>query len=218
MSEVVTTREEHPLPAVILHWFHLISIAVLTYTGFYIHRPFGPGSMDLMRSLHFIFMFIVILVAIVRVYWAFAGGGSATGGSRTRVPDYRHFGYERANRGTFGKTAAYYVFLRKSHPHGGKYNTLQKGTYLFWLLLILLQAITGFALWTNTAQAFSGLTYALGGPIVMREIHYLIMWLFIITTLVHIYLSIAEAPWEAPLMFFRKETRPKRTDTGTAEA
>lgn len=201
-----TTIEEHPWPARLMHWIHLISIAVLTYTGFYIHKPFGPGSMDLMRNMHFIFMFILVLTAIVRVYWAFLGAGSASQGSRTRIRDYRHFGVQRENRGKTLDTVKYYLFLRKSHPVGAKYNPLQKGTYLIWLVLIVLQAITGFALWTNTANFFLPLTYAVGGPEIMRIAHYLIMWLFLITTLVHIYLSLAEAPWQAPLMFLGRES------------
>lgn len=202
----VTTREEHPWPAIVMHWIHLISILVLTYTGFYIHRPFGPGSMDLMRSLHFVFMFLLIFTAIVRVYWAFMGRGSAAQGSRTKIRDYKHFGPQRENKGKAWETAKYYLFLRKTHPVGAKYNTLQKGTYILWLVLIVLQAITGFAIWSDTQAFFLPLTYLVGGLLAMRMIHYLIMWLFIITTLVHIYLSIAEAPWQAPLMFFGKET------------
>lgn len=215
----VTTREEHPAPARAMHWFHLVSIVVLIYTGFYIHKPFGPGSMDLMRMLHFVFMFVLIFTAIIRVYWAFFGRGSAGQGSRRRVADYKHFGYERANKGKFVETVKYYLFLRKMHPAGGKYNTLQKGTYLLWLFLIALQALTGFMIWTGvTAGAFLPLTDALGGLIVLRAIHYLLMWVFIITTLVHIYLSIAEAPWQAPLMFLGKESGTGETDKRPARA
>lgn len=213
----VTTREEHPWPAVAMHWIHLISIFVLTYTGFYIHGPFGPGSMTLMRTVHFFFMFVLIITALARIIWAFLGG-SASQGSRTKIRDYKHFGYQRENRGKALETAKYYLFLRRTHPAGAKYNTLQKGTYLFWLLLIVLQAITGFALWTRTAEFFQPLTYLVGGPIAMRAIHYFIMWLFIVTTLVHIYLSIAEAPWQAPLMFFGRETRDSDVDNRPARA
>lgn len=200
-----TTREEHPWPAIGMHWIHLLSIVVLTYTGFYIHRPFGPGSMDLMRTLHFIFMFVLVLTAIVRVYWAFAGAGSASQGSRTKIRDYRHFGPQRENKGKAWETVRYYVFLRKSHPVGAKYNTLQKGTYIAWLVLVALQAVTGFAIWANWQEFFLPITNLIGGLVVMRMVHYLIMWLFIITAWVHIYLSIAEAPWQAPLMFFGRE-------------
>ena len=152
-----------------------------------------------------------MLTAVVRVYWAFMGPGTAAQGSRTRIRDYRHFGYQRENRGKTLETAKYYLFMRKSHPVGAKYNPLQKGTYMMWLVLIVLQAITGFALWTNTAEFFLPLTYAVGGPDIIRIAHYLIMWLFIVTTLVHIYLSLAEAPWQAPLMFWGRESREPET-------
>lgn len=205
MAHGYTTREEHPVPAIIMHWLHLISMIVLIYTGFYIHRPFGPGSMDLMRTLHFIFMFVLILTAIARVYWAFFGRGSAMPGSRSRIRDYKHFGPSRENKGQALQTIKYYLFLRRTHPPAAKYNTLQKGTYFGWLLLIALQAITGFALWTNTDDFFRPLTYAIGGPMVMRAIHYIIMWLFIITTMIHIYLSVAEGWRQLPLMFSGRE-------------
>lgn len=212
MAHTATTVEEHPWPARVMHWLHLISIALLTYTGFYIHEPFGPGSMELWRTVHFIFMFVLILVAIARIYWAFLGAGSAMPGRRERIRDSRHFGRSPENRGQFGETIKYYLFLRKTHPRSAKYNPLQKGTYVAWILLIVLQAITGFALWTNTAEVFKPLTYLVGGPDVMRFIHYLIMWLFIITTAIHIYLSVAEGAAQLPLMFWGKETG--RTDAG----
>jgi len=206
MSDVVV-REEHPLPAMIMHWVHLVSMAVLIFTGFYIQNPFFAGSMGLMRDLHFLFMYVLIITAVVRVYWAFFGAGSSSHGSRRRVRDYKHFGYERENRGTFWPTVQYYLFLRKRPPAGAKFNSLQKGTYMFWLLLIVLQAITGFAIFTPTQNFFQPLTYAVGGMMAMRAYHYLIMWLFIVTVALHIYLSLLHLP-SAALMFFGVETVP----------
>lgn len=204
-------REQHPLPAAVMHWVHLASIAVLIFTGFYIHGPFfGGGSMSLMRNLHFIFMFVLILTAIVRVWWAFLGGGSSSPGSRTRIRDSRHFGVQRENKGQSFQTLKYYLFLRRTHPPKAKYNPLQKLTYMFWLLLIVLQAVTGFAIWTPTQESLLPLTYLLGGVMYVRMYHYVIMWLFIITTAVHIYLSLAEGFIEFPLMFWWRERRGPR--------
>lgn len=200
-----TVREEHPLPAVLMHWTHLISMFVLIFTGFYIHKPFFPASMGLMRGLHFFFMFLLIFVAIIRVYWAFFGQGSASHGSRTKIRDYRHFGVQDENRGTLIPTIQYYLFLRKRPPAGGKFNGLQKGTYVAWLLLIALQAITGFAIWTPTQGFFRPMTFALGGMMAMRAYHYVLMWLFIITVAIHIYLSAVHLD-QARLMFLWQET------------
>ena len=204
-----TTREEHPLPAVVLHAVHLVSMFVLIFTGFYIHYPFFAGAMAAMRTTHFVAMFVLIATTVLRVYWAFAGRGSADPGSRRRVPDWKHFAPETANRGQMIETLKYYLFLRKSHPRTAKFNTLQKATYILWLILIAIQAITGFAMWQPTASAFAPLTYAFGGVMQVRVEHYLVMWLFIVTTMIHIYLSVAEAWVQLPLMFAWRETRPR---------
>jgi Ni/Fe-hydrogenase 1 B-type cytochrome subunit len=201
----LATRQEHPLPAVIMHWVHVVSMIVLIVTGFYIHGPFAPGLMGLMRNMHFVFMFLLILTAIVRVWWAFLGAGTAETGGTVKRRDYKYFGPQRENRGTLLGTVKYYTFLQKEPPKVSKYNGLQKGTYVFWLLLILLQAITGFALWTPTMAFFQPLTYALGGLMYVRSLHYLFMWLFIITTAIHIYLAVMHFD-EFLMMFFWRQS------------
>lgn len=217
MAHALATREEHPAVPRMLHLLHLASMFVLIISGIYISDPFIPGLMGVMRGAHLIFMWVLIIVAIWRVVWAFVGR-TAPLGSREPVRDFRHFGPQRENKGTLGGTLAYYLFLRKDPPAVYKYNGLQKGTYVFWLFLIIAQAITGFALWTPTQLVFQPLTYAVGGPIYMRTIHYLIMWLFIITTLIHVYLSSLHRD-ELTLMFTGREsgeTAPGTTTTTTA--
>ena len=204
-----TTREEHPLTAVALHWVHVVSMLLLIFSGFYIHFPFFAGAMGALRTTHFIAMLVLIVTTVLRVYWAFAGRGSAGSGSRRLVPDWTHFAPEKNNRGQMLETLKYYLFLRKSHPAGAKFNTLQKGTYGLWLLLIVVQAITGFAMWSPTATGLQPLTYALGGVTQVRVDHYLVMWLFIVTLMIHVYLSVAEAWVQLPIMFLWRETRPK---------
>lgn len=204
MAHGIATREEHPAVPRILHLVHLISIIVLSITGIYISDPFAPGLMGVMRGGHLIFMWILIIVAIWRVIWAFVGR-TAPLGSRETVRDFKHFGPQKENRGTLLGTLGYYTFMRKEAPAVYKYNGLQKGTYVFWLFLIIAQAITGFALWGPTQFAFQPLTYAVGGPLWMRTIHYLIMWLFIITTLIHVYLSTLHRE-QLVLMFTGRET------------
>ena len=211
----LATHEEHPLPASLMHWTHLLSIVVLTFTGFYIHWPFFSGAMGVMRNLHFVFAFILVAVLVIRVYWAFFGAGSAPVGSHTKVRDYKFFGPQKENRGTFWGTLRYYLFLQKEAPSVSKYNGLQKGTYVFWGFLVIAQAITGFELWSPTAPALLPLTYALGGVLMVRMYHYLIMWVFIVTTLLHVYLALMH--WdEFMMMFFQHETKQQSAQAGTA--
>lgn len=210
MSKVVTP-EEHPVPAMVIHWVHVISMFVLIFTGFYIHFAFFGGAMGAMRQWHFVFMWIFILTTIVRIYWAFFGTGTANGGARVKIPDYRHFFYEKSNKGEFWPTLKYYIFLGKSHTPPAKYNALQKTAYNVIPLLVLLQALTGFAIYEPFAAFFAPMTAWLGGPEQVRMFHYLIMYLFIVFLMVHIYLSAVEEPQEFPAMFFGVPNPDKKT-------
>ena len=204
-------RDDHPLPAVVLHWSHLLCMALLVFTGFYIDAPFTfPGmTMGAAQSIHFACMYLVLVVLAARVYWAFYGKGSTTArGSRVVERDFRNFARQDANRGQLIETVKYYLFIRGTHPRTAKFNTLQKGTYLFWAALLLLQAYTGFAIYGPTYEVpfFAAGTALVGGLGAMRVIHYLIMWVFIVTTMVHVYLSVAEDWASLPLMFLWRET------------
>lgn len=205
-------RESHPLPAVLMHWTHLLSMIALAFTGFFIHYPFFNGAMATIRYVHFIAMYIVLINLVARVYWAFFGAGSSPDkGTRTTVRDYKNFGMQAQNKGQAVETVKYYLFLRKTHPRTAKFNTLQKGTYDFWALLLLLQGYTGFAIYGVTYDwpFFAFGTQLVGGLMTMRMIHYFIMWVFIVTTMIHVYLSAAEDIEAVPLMFFFKETPAK---------
>ena len=72
------TRLEHPWPAVLMHWAHLLAFFVLIGTGLQIHAHsawFGP--IGTVSQVHFVAMYVFILTTIVRIYWAFFGAGSA---------------------------------------------------------------------------------------------------------------------------------------------
>ncbi len=210
------TREEHPLPAVIMHAVHLVSLILLIFTGFYIRSPFFDGFMGYAITIHQITMWTFVLTTITRVYWAFFGAGSAPPGGRVRVRDYRWFRpFRQKGEATAGETLKYYLFMRKTYPSVYKFNPLQKTMYLVWaFILIPLTLLTGLCLWAPTKSFFEPFTYALGGLSAMRSYHYLLMWIFICTAAIHLYLVIAEVARELPLMFAwreGKEAPPKRT-------
>ncbi len=204
-------RESHPLPYVLIHWTHLLSMLVLGFTGFFIHYPFLRLRMDVMREAHFIAMYLVLVAFAARVWYAFAGSSALVKDSRVRGRDFRNFGVQAENRGQFFQTVRYYLFLRPTHPPGAKYNPLQKTAYLGFAALMVVQAYTGFALYgpaqTGPLGAFFelGVTLA-GGLMAVRVLHYAVMWAFILILLVHVYMSVAEDFPALPLMFFWRET------------
>ncbi len=202
-----TTRLEHPFFAVFTHWIHVMAMAVLIETGLFIHSPFYAAPVSVHRTIHLVAGFVLVGTGIGRIYWAVFGRGSADIGSRKKIKDFHFFMPDRKNRGTLWPMVKYYLFLRKTHPRVQKYNPIQKIAYVALFLVMLLSLITGLEMWLPTRGFLEPLTYFLGGTLVVHIIHYFTMWSFIVITMVHIYLTVAEAPWEIPLMWLWKEKR-----------
>src|ERR1700741_4080501 len=66
-------------PVRIAHWMMVLSLVVLSVTGFYMHHPFVVATsprawvMGTMRFVHEVFGFVLIAVVVLRLYWFFAG-------------------------------------------------------------------------------------------------------------------------------------------------
>jgi Ni/Fe-hydrogenase 1 B-type cytochrome subunit len=203
------TRLEHPWPAVIMHWAHLLSFFVLIGTGLQIHAHTGWfGTIEFVRQVHFISMYVFVLTTITRIYWAFFGAGSAALGGLTRHRDWKFFALNMADVKSTPSWITYYLFLRKNKPHVVKYGSLQKLTYaILFPLGILVMALTGFAMFEPTASAMLWCTNLLGGLNVVRLVHYFAMWVLIVFFMIHFYLVVVEEPAQAAIMLFR--TVPK---------
>src|SRR5437899_3113990 len=69
------------LPVRITHWVNVLSILVLSLTGYYISNPFfgtrGVATneylMGTIRFTHFVVAFVFTASVLFRLYWAFAG-------------------------------------------------------------------------------------------------------------------------------------------------
>lgn len=191
-------HEGGPIPAApkIMHFQHVAAMIALAISGMYIRFPFFYGGRSAMRIVHYVAMTVVFINLFVRLWYAF--------GSRRR--DFREFAVTKRDITTMPQVVLYYIFVKPSKPHLGKYNVMQKGTYMLFVPLLLLQAFTGFALLTmkmplldiSPRELLVGwwLGKMLGGVDLagwaMRTAHYVINWLFIILTTVHVYLSLSE--------------------------
>jgi Ni/Fe-hydrogenase 1 B-type cytochrome subunit len=196
------TRLEHPIPAVLMHWAHLLSFFVLIATGLQIHAHTNWfGELGMVRQVHFIAMYIFVLTTVVRIYWAFFGAGSAALGGLQRKRDWKFFSLNGDDVKSTPSWIAYYLFLRKEKPHVEKYGSLQKLTYaILFPLGILVMALTGFALFPPSAGAMLWFTNLMGGQNGVRLIHYLGMWVLIVFFMIHFYLVIVEEPAQARSM------------------
>jgi len=129
------------------------------------------------------------------------------GGTRETVTDFWNWLPQKYNRHQLGAWIKYYLFIKKDHPLSAKLGVPQKLSYLLIGILILFMGYTGFCLWDVTMNVpfFAGFTFAVGGLMKLRIIHYFMMFVFIIFTMLHGYLVFIEGTANANLMFFGKE-------------
>jgi Ni/Fe-hydrogenase 1 B-type cytochrome subunit len=182
-----------------MHAQHMFMMILLALSGMWIHFPASsPFPKVSMQWLHYFAMIVVSANLIWRVWYAFF--------SKTNA-DWKEFRIQKKDAVTLIGVAAFYAYLSNNKPHVAKYNVMQKGTYLMFLLLMFAQMFTGFALLgSETALKISlfGMTpqdLLLGWNLGLifhsisvagawtRVIHYVINWLFIIVTSIHVYLS-----------------------------
>ena len=99
-------------------------------------------------------------------------------------------------RGFFRNSAEmikFYLFVRKRHPHQGKYNALQRATYFSLPWIGVLSVISGIAIWKPVQLA--PLTDLLGGYVWARYWHFLAMSLLVVLSVVHVFMVFATDPY-----------------------
>jgi len=176
-----------PATPKVLHAFHMFSMIILGVTGMYLRFPYFNSGREFMRSTHYVFMIIVIVVLIWRVWYAFK--------SKTNA-DWREFAIGKKDIATAGGVLKYYGYLSDDKPHVAKYNVMQKMSYGLFLVMMVVQAITGLLIWRYTFPIINGSMYELTSMVigatgvwVLRMLHYVLNWGFIIMTTVHFYLA-----------------------------
>lgn len=181
------------------HWVRVVAIIALVFTGFYIADPFISPEVNseptgflygLMRSWHGIFGFLLIGLTITKVYLFFFDKQSK--GERDSFRDF-------LSPKIWFKQIWYYLLVGK-HPHlRGAYNPLQFFTYTALYVALLVICLTGLILYMHTFHdGFGGAIYDLLRPIealmgglgVVRQLHHIFMWIFIIFLPIHVYLSV----------------------------
>lgn len=92
----------------------------------------------------------------------------------------------------------FYLFIRKTHPHQGKHNALQKGVYFALPWLGVLAVLTGLAIWKPVQLA--PLTGLFGGYVWARYWHFLVMLALVLLGAGHVFMVFAVDPASLPSM------------------
>lgn len=178
-------------PVRIAHWLMVLSLVLLSITGYYIYRPFliasGGYVMAIMRFTHVVSGFIFLVAILLRICWMFMGNQWAR---------WDQFLPTQRGRWTnMARTAQFYSFLRwRPIPTIG-HNALAGAAYTVVYALALIEILTGLALYSHIlgSRFWAALT---GWPLrlidiqYLREIHFILMFAFWMFFLHHIYSSL----------------------------
>ena len=184
------------LPVRIFHWVNAGCIFFLIITGLLIAYPpailQSEGAQQIgywsayLRFTHYTLGVILIVNFLVRIYWMFAGNKFARWNNYIPLT-------KKQWRGIY-ETLKVDIFLLSPKPiYDIGHNSLAAVTYGGLFVMLIVQAITGLCLWSPTAEvvgadSFESLAFSLGGLMVVKQIHYYMMWMFILFMIIHIYL------------------------------
>lgn len=180
-----------------MHWIAVFCIIALVLTGFYIGRPYfvpsgDPESAYLMgtvRFVHFLSAAILVMTAIVRVYWLFRGN---------RYERYSAlFPLRRRDLGNIGVMIKFYLMIQPGRaPRYLGHNPLQQISYTAMYMLGLVMVFTGFAMYGLSNPGglihtlFNWVNPLLGGAPIVRFVHHTVTWVFLIFIPIHVYLAL----------------------------
>ena len=183
------------LPVRIYHWINALCIVLLIASGYLIGNPQAIFSANeayqqywfgWVRFAHFTAAYIFFFNFVFRIYWGFVGNKYARWNRFIPITKQQWKDLIEVI-----KVDIIEAKLRGRIPVG--HNILAGISYFGTFLLFLLQALTGFALYSSMSDAFlpSLFTWAVplfGGDASVRQWHHLFMWGFIVFVIVHIYL------------------------------
>ena len=179
------------VPLRLFHWIFSLAIVLLVVTGFYIADPWtgtmqedtGAFPMQAMRNIHFIAAFFLTAVFLVRIWLLFFGN------RHERLMDFAPF--TKANIKNLWNMIACYLYLTDKKEKRKGHNALAGAAYLTLLLVTVFQVISGFYLLYPESgfwQGAGGLLF--GTQQTARFVHHILMWIYILYTLFHLYTAI----------------------------
>ncbi|MEZ4941990.1 MAG: Ni/Fe-hydrogenase, b-type cytochrome subunit [Saprospiraceae bacterium] len=183
------------LPVRFFHWLNALAIVVLCVTGYLIGKP--PALMSSgeayeryvfgwIRYIHFVAAYIFLFNFIFRLYWGFVGNKYANW--KNFIPTNRKYLQE------IWQVIKIDIFQFKGKEHlAVGHNALAGFSYFVVFILFAVQIFTGFGLYEAMSQSwiaglFAWVPALFGGDFALRQIHHIVMWLFILFSIVHIYL------------------------------
>ena len=184
-------------PLRVMHWLAALCIVVLAVTGLFIGRPYFVPSgdplsaylMGWMRFVHFLAAAVLVMTAIVRIYWLFMGNRFE------RLPALFPL-RKRDLRNLVLVVKSYLMIHPERAPHYLGHNPLQQVAYTGMYVVATLSVITGFAMYGQSDPGgffyvtFNWVNTLLGGQTIVRFLHHVLTWAFLVFIPIHVYLAL----------------------------
>jgi Ni/Fe-hydrogenase 1 B-type cytochrome subunit len=195
--EKIVSEKEWSAAIMINHWAMALVILVLIVTGFYIADPFtvykgetvNKFLMGNIRFVHDLSGIVLIFLFIWRIYLAFFSRFHA---------DWKDF-FAWTDISCTIDQIKFYLLIKKEGPKCETiYGPLQSLAYLGLMFMVLVICVTGLILMGAGYHAgFTAVAYKilrpvenlLGGLAMVRVIHHIFTWLFILFIVVHLYMA-----------------------------
>lgn len=177
------------------HWLNALCVLALCITGYLIGSPpaIQSGSeasfgywFGTVRFIHFTSAFLFFFNFIFRLYWGFVGN---------KYADWKNFIIlEKRQWKEMLNVLKVDVLQQKGKPiESIGHNALAGFTYFLTFLAFLFQSITGFGMYAAMSDSFFPHLFAwivplMGGDFAVRQWHHVMMWVFIIFSMIHVYL------------------------------
>lgn len=183
------------LPVRVYHWANALCIVALSVTGYLIGNPPAAGGhleasqsymFGTIRFIHFLFAFIFFFNFLYRLYWGFVGNKYARW--------YNYIPLKREQWREFWLVMRVDVLhIKHKNIESVGHNTMASFSYFLTFLIFLMQSLTGFGMYAAMSDSwfpklFAWIVPLLGGDLVTRNIHHILMWGFIIFSIIHVYL------------------------------
>jgi Ni/Fe-hydrogenase 1 B-type cytochrome subunit len=195
--EKIVAVKEWSVAIRINHWAMAISIFILIATGFYIADPFTVEKgettykflMANIRFVHILFGVILLFIFLWRIYLALFSRFHA---------DWKDFFAWANPKATYNQIRFYLLIDKDAPDQKWLYGPLQSLAYGGLMFMVFVILVTGVILMgANYHAGLTALAYKilrpvenmLGGLAVVRYIHHVFTWLFILFIVVHIYMA-----------------------------
>ncbi|WP_019554567.1 Ni/Fe-hydrogenase, b-type cytochrome subunit [Propionispira raffinosivorans] len=181
----------------IFHWIMVLCIITLFFTGLYITKPISGGvngeptfgamvlSLNMIRNIHFLAAFTLTASFILKIYGFIVNKGDRL---FPRV-------WEKSFWLCMMDVSLHYMLIQPTHKSYLR-NSLARMSYVALYLMILVEILTGFAMYLMVnpngmgAFLFGWINPMVGGEFTVHLIHHYVAWLIVLSAIGHVYMVI----------------------------